>query len=341
MEGRRGRTGRPDLLRDPRRPAIHTAVLFLLSVVLLSCVRSETGDGFEVDELYGEGTRVQFRVRVSSRLISTAGDLRLVLETRAAEDWSVSFPDIPDTMGGFQVAERRTEERVLDRDRNLVSRSYTLEPFLPGDYAIPRLEVSFGEQGGSYPFSLSSEEIAIQVVSVLPPQLGEQDIGDIAGPLSLPRRPAPWIGLGAAVLVLGAAAAVLVRRRLLGRSAPPEQPKEPWESAMEELEALLARNLAGRGRYEEFYSGISDLTRRYVERRFGVRAPEQTTEEFLVKAKDHRTLSGYRPLLQDFLNHCDLVKFARYQPSAEEMKETVHACRRFLTETVPGKEGAP
>jgi hypothetical protein len=308
---------------------------------MLSCSGTEPGGGFEVDELYGGGTPVEFRVMVSSRQISTADELSLVLQTRAAEDWSVSFPDIPDTLGGFTVTGRGTEERRLDRDRTLAStRTYTLEPFLPGEYTIPRLEAAFGERGGAYPFSLVSEEITVQVVSVLPPQLGEQDIGEIAGPLGLPGRPAAWLGLAAAVLVFGSAA-VLVLRRRRGRGAGAGKPRPPWEQAMEELDALLARNLAGQERYDELYTALSDLTRRYIERRFGVRAPEQTTEEFLARVRDTGTLAGYRPLLQDFLSHCDLVKFARYRPGEEEVQETVDACRRFLTETVPGKEGAP
>ncbi|MFW6181382.1 MAG: hypothetical protein ACOC8N_06500 [Spirochaetota bacterium] len=337
-------------IRDAKR-LWAVAVLLLASAGLLSCGRGEQDSGFEVDELYGEGTPVEFRVMVSRRQISTADELSLVLQTRAAENWSVSFPEVPDNLGGFTVTGRGTEGRRLERDRTLVStRAYTLEPFLPGEYTIPSLEAAFGERDGTYPFALVSEEITVQVVSVLPPQLGEQDIGEIAGPLTIPRPPAAWIGLAAAALVFGSAAVLLIRRRR-GRVTADGRPRPPWEEALEELDALLARDLAGQQRYDELYTALSDLARRYIERRFGVRAPEQTTEEFLATVRDTGTLAGYRPLLQDFLSHCDLVKFARYRPNGEEVRETVAACRRFLTETVPGtaqpgggdrgKEGSP
>jgi hypothetical protein len=223
----------------------------------------------------------------------------------------------------------------LDRDRNLIhAKSYTLEPFLPGDYAIPPLEISFEDQWGVYSFSLISEEIAVEVVSVLPPQLGEQDIEEIWGPISLQGRLIIWLGIAGLIM-----AALVLGLLYIGRRIPVFRSEatalNPWDTARKELDRLLTKKLIEQGRYREFYDAISDLTRRYVERRFSIRALEQTSEEFLQQVRKTIALSKYSSLLDEFLSRCDLVKFARYQPSVEDMERTVHNCESFLTGTAP------
>ena len=317
--------------------------IFLLPVVVASAVSScsisaiGSNREFEIVKEYDQGGPGTFTVKVSRTRLSTAEELTLVLEAKAPEGWSVAFPQVHDSLDKFRVADRGMEIQRLDRNMNVIhTRNYTLEPFLSGDYTIPPLEISFEEQGGVYFFSLISEEIAVEVASVLPPQLGEQDIEEIWGPASLERRMIAWIGIAGVILAAFGAGLLYVRRRLpVFRSEA--KALHPWEAALKELDSLLAEKLIEQGRYREFYESISDLTRRYVERRFSIRAPEQTTEEFLKQVYDSNALSEYTPLLEEFLWGCDLVKFARYQPSLEEVERTVHNCESFLTGTAPQK----
>ncbi len=319
------------------RSVMPVLLLAAAAAALAGCARSTQREELAVQRLYGGGGAVRFLVGLSHERMSAAELLRLRLEARADPGWGIVFPEIPDSLGGFQVTERGKEERRLQADGSVVAvRTYVLEPFLPGDYAIPSLQLSFGETGGgTYPFTLVSEPLPVEVLSSLPPQLGEQDIEEVTGPETLPSRRILWYALGG-LAAAGAAALALVlllrRRRRLPAAARP-----PWELAGEELERLLARGLLASGRYQEFYTGISDLVRRYVERRFAVRAPEQTTEEFLQHVQGSAALAPHRQLLQEFLACCDLVKFARHRPDSREVERTVDACRSFLAATVHGE----
>ena len=74
----------------------------------------------------------------------------------------------------------------------------------------------------------------------------------------------------------------------------------------------------------------------YLEERFQFRAPERTTEEFL------RELDGTDLLLPDqkeslgnFLASCDLVKFAKYEPGENELRELHGSAVRLVEETEP------
>src|SRR4029077_9600432 len=96
------------------------------------------------------------------------------------------------------------------------------------------------------------------------------------------------------------------------------------------------------GLFKEYYSALSGIVRAYVERRFGVRAPEMTTEEFLLTtARGGRLQGAYRALLGEFLGQSDLVKFARHVPTLADSERAWASARRFVEETAAGGLPAP
>lgn len=314
-------------------PFLSTALIVLVS----ACGPSGSGsDRFAVEQVYGEGTAVQFAVRVSETEITTAEDLTLELETRAGEQWRVSFPQVAEELGGFRVVDREPEDRDLRPDGTLVStRTYRLEPFLAGEYTIPSFELGFGEPGTEFSFMLVSEEIEVEVESELPPTVGEQDIEDIEGPQELADNRWRWVagGAGGAALLAVAAVVFVVRTRRRGTGGRREPKKPPWREAQEELDALLADDT--RHEVDVLYTELTRILRHYIERRFEIRAPERTTEEFIEEARHSEQLAPFRESLEDFLTHADLVKFAGYAPSEQEIGRSVEACRNFIEMTTP------
>jgi hypothetical protein len=76
---------------------------------------------------------------------------------------------------------------------------------------------------------------------------------------------------------------------------------------------------------------LTGLVRRYIERTQGIRAPEQTTQEFLAeiaRRPDFPREEARR--LRDFLESADLVKFAAYEPREEDTEESLHRARLFV-----------
>ena len=104
--------------------------------------------------------------------------------------------------------------------------------------------------------------------------------------------------------------------------------------ALAALEHLQRQDLIGQERIEEFYVRVSTILRRYVELRFGLRAPEQTTEEFLISTlATGGLIAAHCDLLEAFLKHCDLVKFARHRPMPGAMEETFESAKTFVEHT--------
>ncbi len=109
----------------------------------------------------------------------------------------------------------------------------------------------------------------------------------------------------------------------------------PHVRARQKLEQALA--LLGQPR--EFCILVSDAIRWYLEERFQFRAPERTTEEFLHELQATSLLStSQKSSLGDFLARCDLVKFARYEPSEAELRDLLASALRLIEETEPKPE---
>jgi hypothetical protein len=124
----------------------------------------------------------------------------------------------------------------------------------------------------------------------------------------------------------------LARRRERGAAAPPAPPAS--ETARRALQALEARGLVQAGEIKEYYAELSGIVRRYLEARFGVHAPEMTTEEFLLATARGGALdTRHRALLSGFLRESDLVKFARHRPTMDDARRALEAARRFVDET--------
>jgi len=157
------------------------------------------------------------------------------------------------------------------------------------------------------------------------------DIHDIRGVISIP-YPLLWVMYIVGGLAL--AAALYYAWRWLHRTVI--KPKLPHEIALERLEA--ARALMNEGQVREYAFAVSEAVRLYIEQRFGEKARRRTTEEFIndLLKQTGTPLAEHRALLEDFLMHCDLPKFARWQLSTAEMESMHESARAFINNTRPG-----
>jgi len=85
-----------------------------------------------------------------------------------------------------------------------------------------------------------------------------------------------------------------------------------------------------------FCTAVSDALRLYLEERFGLHAPERTTEEFLFELQATPRLTfSQKQSLADFLERCDLVKFAKFEPPQTALRDLYEAALKLISETEP------
>jgi len=318
------------------------SVRFVLTLALVALMAGCAGDNdppLPVNEVItsfeADGAPLTVTVLVNRRTITIADSFRCTIEITRGKDVVAALPEFTELEKAFAplvARDRRTlPERIKD-GAVLEAHEYELEPLVSGDCTIKPFTVAYTL--GDEKSAIETEPITLSVTS-----LGAGDpraeLRDIAGPVSLDQPGSAWwlwlAGAGG-VVVVG-----IVAWRVFGRRRPSGAPVKrlaPHEIAFEALRALREQDYIGRDMLNAFYIELSAILRRYIERRFGLHAPEQTTEEFL----DGISRDGFfdlrrRMLLAAFLEHCDLVKFAKYGPTPDEIQQAFTSATTFIDET--------
>ncbi|HEV58433.1 MAG TPA: hypothetical protein ENN87_13225 [Phycisphaerales bacterium] len=292
---------------------------------------------FEVRREYQRGP-LTVAQRLDRTRIPLYGLLTVELQMTVEDGYEVDLPAVPTDLDKFRLRDWRDLGRArTDEAHTTRTVRYHFEPLEPGAWYLPAFEVAFRprvpDAGGQR--TLATEPFEITVVSLIDEQGGELSIGPIDDVVA-PRRSAwVYIAMAAGVVILAAVGSLLWwRRRRRRRAGPPRVLQAAHVIARGRLDALAESGLVEAGRFEPFYAQVSNILRHYIEDRFGLRAPEQTTEEFLVELRHTDELdAATRGDLGRFLEHCDLVKFARQSATAEQMAEALDLVRRFVEHT--------
>ena len=318
------------------------SIMMICTGIFSGCTQkdeeSEPPETYEIEKHYKRGP-VAFFLRVSKKEITIAERIRMELEIRASEEYEAELPDFGEKLEQFGIVDYSAPPEKLGPNSVVIKKKeYLLEPFLSGEYTIPRMKVVFRKKDAKKKneHHLESEKLTVKVTSLLPEKMEQLAVKDEIAPAALPRKrtPALWwvIGSVGAAVCAGAVLLVLFRRGESGSGTVMHKPAH--EAAYDRLRRLVSQDLVKQGRIKEFYTGLSDILRIYIENRFGLHAPERTTEEFLEELGSGDMLeNGHKSLLRDFLVHCDMVKFAEYQPDSGQIQTTFDACKRFISET--------
>jgi len=243
----------------------------------------------------------------------------------------------PDLARGKEVVVRNREEKkhTLPDGRTQTTWRYDLTSFVVGNHNVSTGVLQIIHSDGTstaLPFPTAEFAVRSMLVDSNAPLRDIKDLEEWPG--AFPR----WLAGVLLISVLALLAAVAVHRlltkpRTILHYAPPPP---PHETALNELKRLRAKGWIESENAEPFYVELSSIIRRYLENRFGLRAPERTTEEFIREASTSRLLSSDHQMLTcEFLEQCDLVKFARHRPRRADMQSGYDAAERLVRETIP------
>lgn len=102
------------------------------------------------------------------------------------------------------------------------------------------------------------------------------------------------------------------------------------ERTLARLEALRKENLWQVGKVKEYYTGITDILREYIEETTGIHATEMTSEECINVLASKGSNADEITFLNDIFATADLVKFAKGEPSKEEHDKTYETAVTFV-----------
>lgn len=289
---------------------------------------------------YGAGP-VRFRIELSSDRVTTADALHCRLTLRCENGFEAEFPDLvlPDDVPGL-IATGYDERASVESGASLRVREFELEPEHAGVFRLPALQVYYHKADDVREELLETDPIEIRVEPAsasadglaLKPMRGLITVERIE---AAQRRTWPWIA-GSAVAAL---AMIGIAIWWFRRPRPAAPPPPAHEVALEALRQLVAKDYIAAGRFEAFFVEITAIVREYIERAFGLHAPEQTTEEFLAGITRQPVVAAHRAALEPFLIAADEVKFARAVPDRAAIQRAFDTARGFVLQT-SGAEGS-
>ena len=321
-----------------RRAGISCAVVALAALAGLIA----TAAGADAIETSVQRGPVEVILRVDPAEPVIGDPIHLEIIALADEGVELLMPEFGEALDRFLILDFAPSEGLAEDGRIRSVQRYTLQPPMSGPQSIPILLIEFVDRRpGSKPapegedaYELLTERIDFEVESVLPEE-ATGELRPMPGKLSALGGPGlPYWLIGLILLGITIVAAPFAYRAWLRHQALRRR-QTAYEVASKELDELLIWGSHPReDQLEKFYVELSGIVRRYLERRFNLRSPELTTEEFLNVASRSPDLHlEMRGLLKEFLTQADLVKFAGFHPGQEQVQESIVAARRFLEET--------
>jgi hypothetical protein len=153
-------------------------------------------------------------------------------------------------------------------------------------------------------------------------------IRDIKPPLDVFPYPMWMVATAAAVglVLLGLVVAGIVRGARNRPKAPPPTARDIALRKLREAEADITR----RDPYA-FSIQVSDILRQYISAQYHLHAPEQTSQEFLEEAaRSPHFTGGDKTLLGEFLERCDLIKFAHVDATVDDSRGLLGQAVKFV-----------
>lgn len=277
----------------------------------------------------------------TNRSTANIGDLiEYQIKIEYPQTTKIRLPRPGTELGGMSVKsyDPGTPEKISS-DRVLLSVKYSLDSLVTGSYILGPLEIGWKTPEMETFKTLETDQIFIEITSVDEDNKA-QDIRDIKKPANLPSN--LWKVVTAAVvllILLAVLVLLIVKKRKTGPKPTPVKPQvPPAQEALASLEEIKNRNLVVKGMFKEYYFQVSGVLRRYIERRFSVPVTEKTTEEFISQMTRSSVLSdSQQSMVKSYLQHCDMVKFAKYEPSVEDTTRIFETAKEFVLNSQPAQ----
>ena len=283
---------------------------------------------------------ISVRSELSSDSLMIGDQLVYTLRVEAQDQVEFSMPVLYDTLGrNLEVLSPAVFDTSQTEGRRVVSQRYIVTGFEAGMQMVPAQEVVYSngnlvDTARSMPLMIRVYEPAVDTTLQIKP---------IKAPLNTPltfRELLPWLAVGLGFLLLATLVFVLLRRYFLRKRDPEEyvaRIREPAHViAFRELDRLKEEKIWEKGQVKQYYSSLTEITRTYIERQYGIPAMERTTEEILhAFRKSNPEDALLDEILQELLELADLVKFAKEDPLPVYNQTMLNNAYIFVQKTYP------
>jgi len=247
----------------------------------------------------------------------------------------ITFPEIVDSIGKIKIVKSLKADTVVDKNNpNLetISHSYTITSFDTGVYVLPQF--TFHTKTGD----IKTGTITLQIKSV--PVDTTKAFYDIKEPLAVSYNfwdwlKEHWLAVAFGLVIIGLIISLInySRNKKKYEFVKPGPLYTIDEIAINSLNDLNAKKLWQQSEVKLYYIDLTEILRVYLERRYGIQAHEQTTDQIFDGLKSKGLTKESSNILFQILKLADLVKFAKQQPTAYENEQSMENAIIFIQQT--------
>ncbi len=287
--------------------------------------------------------QVSASAKLDSTLILIGGQIDLKLEVSQPEGIKINFPVFNDTIiKSVEIVDKGQIDTLrMDNNRLVLSQLYRITSFDSGLHYIPPIQFELID--GELKKSFKTEAMSLMVVNPFKEVNPEKGIFDIKGVQDSPFKLAEILDYiylyGGIVLILALLTWLFLyyRRKRQGKGSVfiNTKPDEPAHViAMRELDKIKNAKLWEHNKVKEFYTLLSNTLREYIENRYQIPALEKTSIEILNEMESTSDIDkAVIKQLNQVLELSDLVKFAKFQPLADENSLSLMNAYFFVDKT--------
>ena len=283
------------------------------------------------------GGNVTFKAKLDSATLLMGKTTTLHLEITQDKGARGFFPNEQlDTLSAMiEIAERPAADTIdLDNNRIQINRDLIIQSFDSGMWIIKPIPYVVN---GDTAFC---NQLTLKVLPVDVSQM--KDIHDIKPVEEVPFRLFDWLPdywwawlLGLLLIGAGIWAYHKYYKKGINPLKPTRKRLPAYEEAMINLQNLKAAQLWQQGQEKEYFTGLTDILRVYIDRRFHINAVEMTSSQIIDTLKKNDETRAVNEQLEMILEVADIVKFANARPLADDNETAYQRAVNFVEATRP------
>lgn len=274
----------------------------------------------------------QVTTTIDTTVIRIGEEIKYTIEVEADSTALVLFPE-GQSFQPLEMIESYKVDTTYEQAKIRLIKKYGLTQFDSGRYKLPSQRVLIGDRG----FLTDSALVEVRDVPV---DTTQQKMFDIKPAIDVERPPLDFLSLLYWLLPLVVAGGVvyfLFRRKKLREERERQLP--PYEEAMVALQQLDASEILKENKSKAYYSSLTEIVKRYIDREVDDTALESTSDELIERLQLHKDAGHFDfdtdtiKKLEGIFKRADLVKFAKMQQELGQARADRASIEEIINET--------
>ncbi len=275
----------------------------------------------------------QVKSSIDTTSIRIGEEIRYSISVDADTSSIVTFPEGQSFLP-LEVIEFYSIDTTFQQAKIRLIKKYGLTQFDSGKYVIPRQAIKINEN------VFYTDSLLVEVANVVV-DTTKQKMFDIKAPIDVPPVKREWLHyllwIVLILLVISGIVFLLIQRKKKIGEAKRQLP--PYEEALVALQTLDSSEYLKNNQVKDYYSTLTEIVKRYLDREVDEAALESTTDELIDRLKLHKD-SGHLDFDQEtilklnrILKRADLIKFAKMQMESHQAQVDRKDIENIINET--------